>query len=623
MRLPRRGGILSGMRPRAILGVPSRRPFVEAKPVFVVLLLGALLLRLVAIGDTLSHDEGYTWLVASSGGPGTFFDRLAALETPPPLYYLLTWPLSDDGVAWLRIVSVLAGVGCVAAVWWVVRGLRSRWTFVPQIGTNFYRVPPAAPWIAAAALAVAPFAVSYSDYARGFVLADFGLLIALGAGIRRNWWLYALGAAVALYAEYDSALFLIALSFVAGWRALLPLALLIPWLPQIQDAGTKVAPAYPSPSPASLRDTVVRLAFGEHGTAHALTLRWLQFLLVAAVCLWAFRRAPRIIGITAGGTLALHAIAHWIGPDVFAPRYLTELIPLAAIAIGIAVAQTRREVQLAAAVAIACLGLAVGIKRAGGNDEPGYRAIATVIAPGVKNRTVLTNSALVAYYMHDLHPRLDRPFGLGPGRESACVDGCKASFVIVDDARVANSPRMGPGAAHQFGSIYVRATPQVHGDPPVHQAGDMGSLACTIALLVAQSMGGVGTAHPMEVTVQDDALFLHQSPATVQRTARRLAALGADRLRVTAGWSALAPSPRAAKKPAQFDATKSEQYLAGPFRALDSAVKSATAAGMKVQIDLAFWAPRWAVARGLARSSRQRWRPNAAEFGRFAEAVAR
>src|SRR4051794_5750371 len=137
----------------------------------------------------------------------------------------------------------------------------------------------------------------------------------------------------------------------------------------------------------------------------------------------------------------------------------------------------------------------------------------------------------------------------------------------------------------------------------------MSSLACTIALLVAQSMGGIGTAHPMEMTVQDDALFLHQQPALVQRTARRLAALGADRLRVTAGWSVLEP--------------KRHRYDGGAFRALDTAVKTATAAGMKVQVDLGFWAPRWAVAKRLGRSTRQRWRPNAAAFGRFAEAVAR
>src|SRR4051794_15014035 len=212
MRLPRRPGILLVMRLRTILPV---------------LLLGALVLRLVALGDPLSHDEGYTWLVTSSGGPGTFFDRLAAFENTPPLYYLLTWPLPDDGVVWLRLVSVLAGVGCIAAVWWVSRT-----------------------WYAAAALAVAPFAVSYSDYARGFLLADVALVVALGAAMRRRWWLYAVAAVVALYAEYDSALFLIAIALaLRNWRLLLPLAVLLPWVPFIGDSDTKVAPVYPSPSP--------------------------------------------------------------------------------------------------------------------------------------------------------------------------------------------------------------------------------------------------------------------------------------------------------------------------------------------------------------------------------------
>src|SRR2546421_10294448 len=146
------------MRRRAILGG---------------ILLAALVLRLIAIGDTLSNNEGYTWLVASAHGPGVFFDRLAAFENTPPLYYLLTWPLPDDGVAWLRIVSVLAGVGVVAAVWWLVEGLGdARKKFAPHSGANFVFVRERAALFAPAAMAVAPFAVSYSDYRRGFVLAD-------------------------------------------------------------------------------------------------------------------------------------------------------------------------------------------------------------------------------------------------------------------------------------------------------------------------------------------------------------------------------------------------------------------------------------------------------------------
>jgi hypothetical protein len=126
----------------------------------------------------------------------------------------------------------------------------------------------------------------------------------------------------------------------------------------------------------------------------------------------------------------------------------------------------------------------------------------------------------------------------------------------------------------------------------------------------------------MEMTVQDDALLLHRPPGEVQRVSRRLASIGADRVRITAGWSALAPSPDSRKRP-QFDATKPEQYAEGPFRALDTAVKAAKSAGLDVQIDLAFWAPRWAVARGVRQKHRQRWRPDAGAFGQFAEAVAR
>jgi hypothetical protein len=426
------------MRPRAILGG---------------VVLCALVLRLIAIGQPLSNDEGYTWLVTSASVWHTFCDRLTAYENTPPLYYLLTWPLPNDGVAWLRIVSVVAGVGCVAAVWWVVEGTRS--TFPPHSDRNVDR----AAWIAAAALAVAPFAVSYSDYARGFILADLGLLVALRAAIRRNWWLYALGAAVALYAEYDSALFLIALAFALGMRdrfdaarALAPLLLLLPWLPFIENSSTKVAPTYPAPSPASLRDTIVRLTFGEHGTAHHVSLRWLQFLLVAAVCVWAFRRAPRIIWITALGTLVLHAVVHWVGPDIFAARYLTELIPLGAIALGIAVAGSVRHLQIAAAIGIALLGAAVGIRRAHQSDEPNYTAIAKAITPAAKGHTVLTNSAVITYYLRDLHPHLDRPFGL-----RAPCNGCKPPFQIVDDTRVAGGARTGPGSARAFGPIYVQA----------------------------------------------------------------------------------------------------------------------------------------------------------------------
>jgi hypothetical protein len=602
-------------------------PGMRTRPLLAFALVAAVAVRAVALGDRMSPDEGYTWLVASAHGLGTLLDRLAAFENTPPLYYLLAWPLPADSEVWLRLPSLVAGVACVAALYAAIR---------PLAGER-------AALLAAGALAVAPYAVSYSDFARGFVLADLGLVVALAAAVRRSWWLYTAGAAVALYAEYDSALFLVALTGSLVWsgrvaarealvRGLTPLLVLVPWIPEIArghdaDGITKVAPVYPGPSPVSLRDACVRLVFGEHGTAHAAGLRWLQFLALALVLGLALRLlerpVARLLGGTALGVLVLHALAHWIGPDVFAPRYMTELVPLACAITGIGVARVRIPAAVSvAAAALAVLGIAVVVQRSGRELEPDVAGVAHLVAPGARGRVVITNSAVVAFYGRDLHPVLDRPFGLGPGLEAGCVHPCRAPFLIIDDARVAGGPRRGRGSASAFGPIYVRAAPKVGRLGAVEGQGGMSSLACSLALLFASSFAGVGVPHPMEVTVQDDALLLHQQPIAVQRTVRRLAALGADRVRITAGWSALAPRPRAPARP-DFDPTNPSQYKPGPMRALDTAVKAAKAAGLDVQLDLAFWAPRWAVSRRVRQRDRQRWRPNPLAFGQFASAIAK
>ncbi|WP_354702505.1 cellulase family glycosylhydrolase [Paraconexibacter sp. AEG42_29] len=142
-----------------------------------------------------------------------------------------------------------------------------------------------------------------------------------------------------------------------------------------------------------------------------------------------------------------------------------------------------------------------------------------------------------------------------------------------------------------------------------------------MALVLAGT--GAGTKY-METVVQDDAQFLHRSPAAVNSSARRLAELGATRLRLTAGWSALAPNPTSRKvPPAPFDSSDSKTYPRGAFTTLDTAVKAATGNGVDVMIDLAFWAPRWAVGQAAPNPKRERYFVDAAAFGDFATAVAR
>jgi len=150
----------------------------------------------------------------------------------------------------------------------------------------------------------------------------------------------------------------------------------------------------------------------------------------------------------------------------------------------------------------------------------------------------------------------------------------------------------------------------------------MGEFTTTLAAALALALGGSEPPREqtMETVMQDDAELLFRDPATVRRNVRTMADLGVDRVRLTASWSTLAPATDSPRRP-QFDATDSEAYPAEPFTRLDEAVREVRAAGMDVMIDVAFFAPRWAVGRGGA-GGRNVWKPSVSEFGQFTRAVA-
>jgi hypothetical protein len=103
------------------------------------------------------------------------------------------------------------------------------------------------------------------------------------------------------------------------------------------------------------------------------------------------------------------------------------------------------------AAALVAAGVAVVIQRSGRELEPDYaRAEPVVRAAGAG--TVLTNSAAVEYYLDHPRPTLDRPFGLGPGRELRT----KPPYAVVDDSRVGTGARPGPGRRSAIGPIVVR-----------------------------------------------------------------------------------------------------------------------------------------------------------------------
>src|SRR5438094_471595 len=77
-----------------------------------------------------------------------------------------------------------------------------------------------------------------------------------------------------------------------------------------------------------------------------------------------------------------------------------------------------------------------------------------------------------------------------------------------------------------------------------------------------------------ETVLQDDAHLLYRTDAEVRSAMADVRALGVDRVRLTASWSLLAPSPDSAQRP-DFDATDPGAYPAANWLYLDRAVRLA------------------------------------------------
>jgi mannosyltransferase len=77
--------------------------------------------------QSLWFDETYTVHVVRAGSLGELWDRIGAIESTPPLFYLLTWLwtrlVGSDGAAALRTVSALALIAAVPVAYCALRRL--------------------------------------------------------------------------------------------------------------------------------------------------------------------------------------------------------------------------------------------------------------------------------------------------------------------------------------------------------------------------------------------------------------------------------------------------------------------------------------------------------------------
>lgn len=137
----------------------------------------------------------------------------------------------------------------------------------------------------------------------------------------------------------------------------------------------------------------------------------------------------------------------------------------------------------------------------------------------------------------------------------------------------------------------------------------MNAIGCTLVLTGAAAFGAApAPSQRIETILQDDAALLYRSPAQVDRSLDRMARLGVDRVRITASWRRLEPAPGV--------------YDRDALHRLDRAVRGARSHGMRVMIDLGFYAPVWAVTRPAPNGQRNVWRPSVPAFGRFSRRMA-
>jgi hypothetical protein len=134
------------------------------------------------------------------------------------------------------------------------------------------------------------------------------------------------------------------------------------------------------------------------------------------------------------------------------------------------------------------------------------------------------------------------------------------------------------------------------------------------ALVVVAPAG----ANPTQLSiVQDEGRLLHEGSASQSQALDEIRALGADVVKVTVNWRAIAPA--GSRKPGGFVGDDPAQYSAASWAPYDSLVRGAAARGLRVMFLVGGRAPDWAVASTKAPAGS--YRPSAVEFARFVQAL--
>lgn len=355
----------------------------------------------VALGNQSPFgDELFTY-DETRGSLADVFDGMDRNEVNPPLYYLLAWASQHLGssASWLRLPSLIAGAALIPLVY--------------ALGRRASGVP--AGLIAAALVALSPFALFYSTEARAYSLAMMlsaaSALLLLRALERRSaaaWAAYGAVVCAAMYTHY-TLVFVIAVQAIWAlwahrerWRALVMVyataaVAYAPWVPSLleqRDDPLKLAVVAGNNdvTVGTLLDHLSRLMAGHPYVPLDELPGWISLVLLGTalgvtliVALSRFGIRPR--GPAAGSPMllvALLAVATPVGvflysafgTNLMSSRNLSASLPLIAVALGALAASLRPRVT--AALAVVALGaMTVGATQSLQDDHqrPDYRQV--------------------------------------------------------------------------------------------------------------------------------------------------------------------------------------------------------------------------------------------------------
>jgi hypothetical protein len=146
-------------------------------------------------------------------------------------------------------------------------------------------------------------------------------------------------------------------------------------------------------------------------------------------------------------------------------------------------------------------------------------------------------------------------------------------------------------------------------------------IAAIVVPLTVTSGGSTKPRHGEPVAMLQEYVNLLSRPGPTLQTLR---SLGVDVVRIQMVWGMIAPDPSSRTPPAGFNASDPAAYPATNWAPYDAVVRDAAASGVKLNFVLTGDAPHWATGPDAppSQQSSGAWKPSAAAYGQFVQAVA-